>query len=661
MLLCLIALTTWCFTACDETINGDNGGGFISFPSDTLEVDAVPGDTVLVSFSVGYNWRVNSNKDWCLVDGAKTTTGKAGSNTVEFVVGEPENMFADDEALITLRPLQMSSESQVYLIARITCRATKEYMVEVRAEDKAYVDGESIVIGTSGELVLELAPNFNIDSLGVVLPTWLERKSIGNTMILNVKEDSLKYVINNEYDSLRLFKGNANTFLHSFHVQYAGMDPRVILVDGQLENQLIVSRDAKSAHIGEEKIGFPIAFTVTALNDEYQVLALGYDNVKGDSLLADEDKWFALTDDECGNIELSVTEENDGKDRTAILVALPKVIADSLTGAESVVNFLYQERVNGMVTFKEETQQYLLAQLTQYGPTDLTIEPEAQWGVKVSVDGKTYTNPTSASAGVSLPAPVKATISAEHGYQLVYVNYDYEKGCVIIPEADSWLNVIDDRQGNIEVNFSRNVGNMRTAYLLALPVVLAEDVKNLASELFEVAEGQENGPLEIRVDAEKYVVGQFIQDAEEESSMKVIDANFGWKYLPVENETDDKWLNIAAAKGINPKKVFKAELKNGASYLLNPLLAEDVWAPGDSQRNDRIEVYSESGHKYTQGKGENDDFDAEPTKMEEEEGDYMLVQFSTSYNMPLDEYYIIYFVTADNVYLKALVVWNYWE
>ena len=47
--------------------------------------------------------------------------------------------------------------------------------------------------------------------------------------------------------------------------------------------------------------------------------------------------------------------------------------------------------------------------------------------------------------------------------------------------------------------------------------------------------------------------------------------------------------------------------------------------------------------------------------MEEEEGDYMLMQFTTSYNMPLDEYYIIYFVTADNVYLKALVVWNYWD
>jgi hypothetical protein len=232
---------------------------------------------------------------------------------------------------------------------------------------------------------------------------------------------------------------------------------------------------------------------------------------------------------------------------------------------------------------------------------------------------------------------------------------------MIIPETESWINVTDDGLGNIEVGFERNTGNMRTAYLLALPVVIAEDKDNLEAELFGMAEGYDEGPLEIKVDAEKYVVAQFIQEAEEESSLKVIDANFGWKYLTVENEMDEKWLNIAAAKGVSPKKVFKTELKNGASYLLNPLLAEEVWAPGDSNRNDRIEVYSESGHKYVQGKGENDDFDAEPTKMEEEEGNYMLMQFTTSYNMPLDEYYIIYFVTADDVYLKALVVWNYWE
>ena len=142
--------------------------------------------------------------------------------------------------------------------------------------------------------------------------------------------------------------------------------------------------------------------------------------------------------------------------------------------------------------------------------------------------------------------------------------------------------------------------------------------------------------------------------------MKVIDANLGWKYLTIENETEAKWLNVASDKGISPQKVFRADLKTGVSYLLNPLLPEHVWNPGTDTRNDRIEVYGESGILYVQGKTDGCHYEAEPTKMEEEEGEYMLVQFKARYEVE-EDYYIIYFVTADDVYLKALVVYNYWE
>ena len=652
LLSCLMVLAAWSFTACDETMGGDSTLGF---PTNTIVAEKLPGDTVLISFNVGYNWRLTSDKDWCRVDGDyRTTSGKPGEHTVVFVLGEPENQFAADEALVTMR---MNDEERV--IARITCLATKEYAVLVSSEDKVYADGESIVIGVSGELALNLAPNFNIEQLGTKFPTWVEMQRVDMLMTLKVKADSLKYIINNDCDSLLLFKDS--TFRSSYHIQYVGMDSRSARVEGQLEEPLIVSRDAKRAYMnnvdGELK-EMPVEFTIAALNDEYQVMSLSYDNIGGYSILANEDRWFDLTDDNQGNITLSVTKENDGKDRAVVLLALPKVIADSLSnvGIEGIEAFLYEE-VDGETVLKADTRQYLLVHVTQYGFTNITIEPEAQWGLKVAVDGMTYTTSTLSD---TLEAPMKVTITTDNGYQLIHVNYDNEEGCVIIPETDSWMNVADDRQGNIEVSFERNTGNMRTAYLLALPTVIAEDKDNLAPELFAVAEGQENGPLEIRDDAVKYVVAHFIQEAEEESSMKVIDANLGWKYLTIENETEDKWLSIAAAKGITPKKVFRTELKTGVSYLLNPLLAENVWNPGVETSNDRIEVYGESGVKYTQGKTDGCHYEAEPTKMEEEEGEYMLIQFKARYEVE-EDYYIIYFVTADDVYLKALVVYNYWE
>lgn len=650
LLSCLVAMAVWSFTACDETMGGDSTLGF---PANTIVAEKFPGDTVLISFNVGYNWRLTSDKDWCRVDGDyRTTSGKPGEHDVVFVIGEPENLFAADEALITMR---MNDEERV--VARITCLATMEYAVEVSSDDRVYADGESIVIDASGELNLNLASNFNIEKLGTKFPTWLEMQRVDMLMTLRVKADSLKYIFNNDCDSLLLFKDS--TYRSSYHVQYVGMEPRTVRIDGQQENPLVVSRDAKRVYVNSvegARKEMPISFTVAALNDDYQVVPLSYDNINGYSIL--EEKWFELTDDGCGNLTLSVTKENEGKDRNVTLLAFPKIIADSLAniGIGGLVDFLY-ENVDGATTLKADAKQYLLVQMSQYGLTNITIDPEARWGLKVAVDGKTYTTSTLTD---TLDAPLTATITTDNGYQLVHVSYDNEVGCVIIPETDSWMNVTDDGYGNIEVTFERNQGNMRTAYLLALPTVIAEDKENLASELFAVAEGHEEGPLEIRDDAVKYVVAQFIQEAEEESSLKVIDANFGWKYLTIANETEEKWLKVAGAKGIGPKKVFRAELKTGVSYLLNPLLAEEVWNPGEETSNDRIEVYGESGVKYTQGKTDGCHYEAEPTKMEEEEGEYMLVQFKARYEVE-EDYYIIYFVTADDVYLKALVVYNYWE
>ena len=646
LLQCLMALTVWAFVSCDDTMGGDaDATSSLNFPADTVIV-AVPGEIVAITFDVAYNWKVTSNKEWCLVDGEKTkyTSGKPGVNTVKYVIGDAEDPYVGDEAVITMTMEGTSSE-----VAHIVCRPTKEYGILVKDKDRVYANGESIIIGTSGELELSLDTPFKVEELGYKFPTeWLDVQIGETTVTLQVKQESKKYIVNNELDSLCLFK--EGVCRNSFHIRYKGMDSLVAIIDGQIEDLAI--RAGKRAYVNDVLKEMPIAFTVSALNDEYQVMSWAYD-AGGYSELAAENRWFELTDDGKGKICLSVTEENVGKDRAAVLWAFPKAVVDSLAEVGFETS-LYENTEDGWA-IKEDAKQYLLTQVTQYGST-VTISPEAQWGLKVSVDGKTYSTSTLSD---TLDAPLKATITADNGYQLIHVNYVNDYGCEIISDADSWLEVTDDKQGNIEVRFERNEGNMRTAYLLAVPAALAEDSESLALELFEIA--QESGLKEIRVTAEKYVVAQFIQDAEEESSMKVIDANLGWKYLSVKNETDDKWLKFAGEKGISPKKVFRAELRNGTSYVLNALISKEIWSPGDVERNDRVEVYSESGQKYTQGKiSSGDDYEAEPFEDKELEGDYTLVQFNTSYDIPLDECYIIYFVTADDVYLKALVVWNYW-
>ena len=90
------------------------------------------------------------------------------------------------------------------------------------------------------------------------------------------------------------------------------------------------------------------------------------------------------------------------------------------------------------------------------------------------------------------------------------------------------------------------------------------------------------------------------------------------------------------------------------AYLINPLIASSVTLSP-------VEVYGKSGKKYLSGT--NADYIEEHTKMEEMEGDYMLVQLTANeyrvdgkWQYYIQEDFIIYFKDSDGNYLKALVV-----
>lgn len=491
LLLCLAALFVGFFSACDDTVGGETTPGF---PTETLEVSAVPGDSIDVAFNVGYSWKINSDKDWCRVNGEdKSFGGKAGEHTLTFVVSDLGNLFVDDVAQITLH---MNEESRV--IARITRSATMKYTMEVSDAERVYVEGESILIGVMGTKELTLAPNFDIDQLEYDYPTWIEVQRDGKTFTLSVIEDSLRYNINREGDSLRFFKDS--TFYSCYHVQNKGQE---------------------------------------------------------------------------------------------ILV-------------------------------------------------------ETQWGVKVAFDGKTYHD---AVVGEDCEAPMTLTVDALRGYELMCASYDNKVGCTLMNVEESWIDVEDDREGNLKVSFEANGDNERSLYLFALPQSLVRRLdpdsphyrENLSAELLEV-----DSLLEIKAETEQYVVAKFVQEPDPENSIKVLKK--GEEVIEVVKETDQEWLDMAAAMGVAEGKVFRCGMKLGYFYQIKPLIHCSIW---DVNRDagDRIEVYGKSGHKYESGT----DYKEEHMMMEETEGDYMLVQLSQM-KSTVKEDFIVYFINDDTEYMKALVV-----
>lgn len=676
---CLVTLTTWCFTACDDPMGGDTVPA-LGFPTDTLVVDALPGDTVPVSFKVGYNWKLNSDREWCRVNGEdKSFGGKAGANTVNFVVSDLGNLFEDDEATITLH---MNNEKRV--IAIITRRSTKDYDVQVNYNGQLLVGGESIVIGDSSRLVLGLEPNFKMDLLRMTAPTWIRLERREKSLIMNVDEDSLRYTINRMEDSLRMFKDS--TFYRAFHVEYVGMNPREIYVGSQLESPLIVSRDAKRAHVDGTRCQMPVSFTITALKDEYEIITLNsYKNVV-DGILTDSERWFTIDDDHRGNVALSVTESNTGKDRTADIFALPQPIADSLSavGEEAVIAFFY-DTTEDMTDIKEGAKKYFLAQVTQDGEYDITITPETQWGLKVTMDGKEYFD---AILGDTVKAPVKVEIESTRGYELICADYNGKYTPMSV--EDSWLNIEDNQQGgkgNVNISFDANDGAERTLLLFALPLSFVESMepgsenyyKNLSTALFPADSLLEDQYAE-------FVVAKFTQEANPENAIKVLKG--GRSLVEVSPETDSEWLKIAKVKGVPNNKVFGCSMSLAYFYQIKPLIHMDEWAPTTDTLNwvpiqteselkdsvdvrDKIEIYGKSGKLYEAGV----DYKMESMLMEEVEGPYYLVQIKVEKDVDkgngfykINEDFIIYFINdidtdgdekMDNVeYVKALVVDN---
>ena len=648
LLLCIMALATWIFGACDDGSMGSEAT--LGFPTDTLFVEAVPFDTVPVAFNVGYDWNITSDKEWCRIDGEyKNVRGKAGKHTVDFVISDFGDLFVADTASITLR---MNADSRV--IARIARCATRNYTMEVRDGERVYVDGESIVIGTTGSQVLELDPNFNIDQLRYEFPEWIKMERDGKTVTLNVTEESLKYIINNEEDSLCFYKDNS--VRRSFHVQYVGMSPREIRIGSKIENTLIVSRDGKRAYVDEVRYQLPATFTVTALNDKFDIIQLAYAKDSGCYVLPEIDRWFAV-DSINGNVRLSGIKENDGIERIVHLLVLPQEIADSLDSDDAVLGYLC-EPIDGMMSLKEDAEQYRMATVAQDGVANITITPEAQWGVKVTSDGKGYFD---VIKGDTCYTPMEVTIDTYRGYELVCATYDTQVGCTLIRLEDSWLDINDDKQGNVSIGFTENPDNERALLLMALPLPIVESLEpessdywiNLSKVLFEEVDSLN----EIKMDAEKYVIAKFVQEPNEGNSIKVLKK--GIENVEVSKETDAEWLAIASnpndsLSGVAPGKVFHCSMKLGYSYVINPLIPLDEWGGEGFQEDKRgIEIYDKSGKKYEPGKG--NDYVDDYGLMEEIEGNYMLVTL-TADRKKMTEEFIIYFIDGERKCLKALVV-----
>lgn len=288
----------------------------------------------------------------------------------------------------------------------------------------------------------------------------------------------------------------------------------------------------------------------------------------------------------------------------------------------------------------------LNVQYTGIDAQDISIAPSTQWSLRVSADGATYKDAMYDMNQTIHHAPMSVVVTAlNDAYTLYRATYDKERGCTLAtPDTVLWFTASDDAMGNVTISFKENTGSERTGYLFVLPNAindtLATDAE-VATFLFDDA----TGIPELKAECEKYLIAQFIQESALANSFHLIDGPT-FDYLEVALETEAMWVEFAQSMGVSSNNLFKASLEFAHPYILNPMLSLEAWDP--SVDNGEIQVIGISGKLYVAG----EDYIVEPTLMEAEGEDNMLLQFRPY----IEEQYIILFVDANKIALKALVV-----
>lgn len=287
----------------------------------------------------------------------------------------------------------------------------------------------------------------------------------------------------------------------------------------------------------------------------------------------------------------------------------------------------------------------LNVQYTGMDSQKISISPDTQWGVTVSVDGATYRRPVLDGVAEELKAPMQVTVTAlNDAYTFYYANYDNDNGCVLVNAAESWVMVKDDKKGNFEISFKENAGAERVGYLFVLPNAISEALTD-ANQVSDFLLEDSTGIAELKIECEQYLVAEFTQE-------DALAGCFSISYKNISNvafsvETDSKWIELALEKGVESTKIYHAELEAYKYYMINPMLGVDIWDPSVIGGKARVEVCDKNNNPYA----EDEYYSAEPALTEDNRYYYMQMCFFIE-----NEEFIVYIVDSENRYLKALIV-----
>lgn len=443
-----------------------------------------------ITFSANLDWTLKSDAAWCrFVNGEikeTTASGKAGDQTLKVEISDASwNYTSADVAQITL---SMASQEQV--IYKIT-RGMREYqnlVVTNEAGDISYSSSTPLEIKGNNTNVVTTSLRASAEAgmkIGLRYPEWLtvsiNQETGAYDFTFNTEsENDIRYPIENTDDVISFFTSDAETAETDkvrridIPVSYEGFDKRALVIQSA-HNGLSVDADG-TINIEEEQVE-SVSSTIIANSNDFEILkglqTKKYDDPEntnlGFSYTYDFDTninldWIEVsepTDD--GVVTLSVKANDTEEDREAIVVLLPRALAeecgtnynDYLLIADGDVDD-EGNPLDNVGDLKPEFNTFTMASLTQEGKKD---ESSVSFVGSVPGAGMSFDDVTSnfGSGYASINPSEDASVDTDNVYEITICGELLGYGVQLeVLNFESGMSIEYDEIDNVDISISDN-------------------------------------------------------------------------------------------------------------------------------------------------------------------------------------------------------------
>ncbi len=357
----------------------------VSFPEEQ-DFTVSAGETQSITFTINYDWTLESDAQWCTINGETSVSGEAGDATITVEVSDlDQDLLEDSKATLTL-----TSNGETAVLSVITRPAPG---AQITVSDSAGNEVEAFEAGWDDYKNYTIATNFDY-SLTSTQPTWLQINgtvsgTAGSSTSVGFKAADDPSVYKYPQTGELTLANSDGSVTYTYDVTFAGMDDDVIEITRPTSSYEGWEVSTDGTTFTQDGTEHDPTFTLVALNDDYVLVAVDdEDGVLGDS------GYVHFTDDKTGGVTVTVDDLGEGSTRSAGVYAFPaavyETVKDNLSANLDAKYALMHFTQNEAASEEDDGEPFVVVLESDYTEQTLSDSYSGSYKTQVATIESTY-------------------------------------------------------------------------------------------------------------------------------------------------------------------------------------------------------------------------------------------------------------------------------